>query len=40
MAYNKAPKFAPFAALIPLDGDTARRPLARRYVYSKVISLA
>jgi hypothetical protein len=29
--YNKAPKFAPFAALIPRDGDKAGRPLARRY---------
>jgi len=27
-AHNKAPKFAPFAALIPQDGDKALRPLA------------
>jgi len=33
MKHNKAPKFAPFAALIPRDGNKTRRPLARRYVY-------
>ena len=31
--HNKAPKFAPFAALTPRDADKARRPLARRYMY-------
>jgi len=32
-AYNKAPKFAPIAALTPRDGNKTRRALARRYMF-------